>query len=225
MKRRNFIKISTSGAAGSLMINGFTAKALNSFTMGNVPGIDNYKDRIIVLIELKGGNDGLNTLIPYDTAEYDEYLSLRPNVGLNKDEISLTEIDSTLTDSNKRAYLHPAFTDGTKNIKSLYDDGLMAVIHGVGYRQINKSHFAGIANILKGTDPITGNKPDGWVGRYLDSHFNTEIDNNLSYPLGIQFGSVFPLLAFASGNETGVNVNLAGNYKNRGQNLANFCPL
>ncbi|HEY3242916.1 MAG TPA: DUF1501 domain-containing protein [Phycisphaerae bacterium] len=108
-------------------------------------------DRVLVVIQLAGGNDGLNTLIPFRA---DPYFKARPRLAIPKDEVLKI---------NDEWGLHPA----AKGLKSLLDDGQLAIIHGVGYPNPNRSHF-------KSTDIWSTASPDGrlhegWIGRYFDN--------------------------------------------------------
>ena len=83
--------------------------------------------KLLVLVELKGGNDGLNTLIPYSDQNYYQW---RPTIGVKDTEVANTKISNDLA-------LHPSMG----KLKTLYDAGKVAVIAGVGYPNPNLSHF------------------------------------------------------------------------------------
>src|SRR4051812_29451299 len=106
-----------------------TALALEGqpgFTDGAGMAIDSTKkNRILVVLQLSGGNDGINTLVPFGDPAYG---ALRPTLGVAPNEVL------KLTDS---VGLHP----NLKNFKSLYDQGKLAAIQGVGYPNPNRSHF------------------------------------------------------------------------------------
>ena len=108
------------------------------------------KDPILVVIQLTGGNDYLNTLIPYgDPLYYDN----RTNVGIPQAEV---------LPINDYVGLHPA----ASAIKDLYDDGKVAIINGVGYPTPNRSHFRSM-DIWHTCEPDkVGN--EGWLGRVMD---------------------------------------------------------
>ena len=82
-------------------------------------------ERILVLVQLAGGNDGLNTVIPFGR---DEYYKARPGVGIGKDAV--LKLNSELG-------LHPAMT----GFKALFDEGCLSVVQGVGYPHPDRSHF------------------------------------------------------------------------------------
>lgn len=108
-------------------------------------------DRILVIVELSGGNDGLNTVIPYAD---DTYYRERPNLGIRKDQA--IPIDD-----------HFAFQTSMSGFERLYKDGQMAIVHGVGYDQPSFSHFSSMAYWQTGA-PNSG-EVYGWLGRMADA--------------------------------------------------------
>jgi uncharacterized protein (DUF1501 family) len=107
------------------------------------------QQRTLLLIELAGGNDTLNTFIPYRDRNY---LSLRPTLGI-RDGIPITD----------KVALHPAL----KEWKSLFDRGAMAIVQNVGYPNFSLSHFRA-KDIWQSAAP-QGSPDSGWLGRYLES--------------------------------------------------------
>jgi uncharacterized protein (DUF1501 family) len=108
-------------------------------------------DRILVIVELSGGNDGLNTVIPYAD---DAYYRARPHLGIRKDQA--IRIDD-----------HFAFQKTMTGFERLYKDGQMAIVHGVGYEQPSFSHFSSMAFWQTGA-PNSG-EAYGWLGRMADA--------------------------------------------------------
>jgi uncharacterized protein (DUF1501 family) len=105
-------------------------------------------DRVLVLVQLAGGNDGLNTLIPFqDGAYHDARPTLRQDTGVLPLSASLG--------------LHP----NLKFLKQSFDKGQLAIVQGVGYPNPNLSHFASMSIWERAS--ITGGVGDGWLGRYL----------------------------------------------------------
>ena len=128
------------------------------------------KDPILVVIQLTGGNDYLNTLIPHgDSLYYDN----RPNVGISPDDV--LRIDD-----------HLGFNPAMAPIKTLYDQGHVAVINGIGYPNPNRSHFRSM-DIWHTAEPDkVGN--DGWLGRVI-----RDLDPNSENVLtGVNFGRGLP---------------------------------
>ena len=136
MKRRDFLKAATAGA----LLGG------NVQVLRAAPG-DAYRNPL-VLVELKGGNDGLNTLVPYaDPA----YARLRPRIGIRREEVvQLTE----------RAGLHPSLAP----LLPLWEARELAVIQGVGYPQPNLSHFRSI-EIWETASRSDQTLQEGWLTR------------------------------------------------------------
>lgn len=112
---------------------------------------DASKDRILVVVELSGGNDGLNTLVPYSN---DAYYKHRPTLGIKPDK--LLKIDD-----------HFGWNSGMIGFEKLYKDGKLAIVHGCGYDQPSFSHFTSMA-YLHTAAPNSGEEY-GWVGRLGDA--------------------------------------------------------
>ena len=108
-------------------------------------------NRILVVLELSGANDGLNTLVPYADGAY---YKLRPKIGIP--EKKLIKLDD-----------HYGLSGGMKGFEQLYKDGKLAVVHGCGYAQPNFSHFTSMA-YWHTAAPNSG-QALGWVGRLADS--------------------------------------------------------
>jgi len=145
MKRRNFLK-NTGIASTALMIPQF----LNGF---NVP-ISNISrtGKKLVILQLSGGNDGLNTIIPYRN---DIYYKSRPTLGMQKSEV---------LNLNDELGLNPVMS----GFRSLYDEGLVSIINSVGYPNPDRSHFRSmdIWHTASNSDEYLSS---GWLGRYLDN--------------------------------------------------------
>lgn len=221
MKRRNFIKLSASGSAGALMLNGHVVSAFSKTALLSQIPDEILDDRSIVMVQLRGGNDGLNTLIPLH--QYDTYANLRPTIKLKESGTNAAiQLDSTLSNEDQ-LLIHPSLTA----FKDLYDSGKLNIIHSVGYPVVNKSHFAGRAMMFKGGDgtPENNQKTSGWMARFLHSRYDI---NDFQDPLGIQLGSKKPSLGFHSEHEHKVDVNLSGQdisgYYNVISNIGNPKP-
>lgn len=107
--------------------------------------------RILVVMELSGANDGLNTLVPYAD---DAYYRLRPRIAIRADKVR--KIDE-----------HFGFSPGMAGFERLYKSGRMAVVHGCGYDQPSFSHFTSAAYWHTGVP--NGGEPYGWLGRVADA--------------------------------------------------------
>jgi uncharacterized protein (DUF1501 family) len=126
--------------------NADSARAPSSTTVPRLAGRD---DRTLVVVELAGGNDGLNTVVP--TAD-PAYRALRPTLGVT----NALALDDT-------AGLHPELA----KLAARYHDGQVAIVEGVGYPDPDLSHFASLAYWWSGTPGVAGTQ--GWLGRYLDA--------------------------------------------------------
>jgi len=129
-------------------------------------------DRVLVLIRLKGGNDGLNTFVPlYD---YGTYRNARPNLGLKENEIT------KLTDAiGIPQTLNP--------LTPFWEEGKMKVIHNVGYPEQNLSHFRS-SDIWASASDATTLDSSGWYGRYISDEFPDFLNNPPEIPPAIQIG-------------------------------------
>ena len=200
MKRRNFIKLSSSATALSLLPTDVFA-LFKSAGMETCPNINAKK---IVLIQLAGANDGLNTIVPIN--QYDIYVDLRKNISLsNSGANSIINLDTTLSIENQVG-LHPSLS----KFKNLYDSGLMRVIQGVGYPNQDKSHFKSTDLWLTGGDGTPANNilDSGWVGRFLENYYSNYLTAN--FPLGIQLGSSENSLGFHGEEQHGMAMNING---------------
>lgn len=151
--RRDFLSGSLTllSAASTLpLFLGRTAAALAGQDEGK-PERKKPHERILVVVQLAGGNDGLNTVIPYNNDFYRKY---RPRLAVDKKDVLRL---------NDEVGLHPA----AEGLKALFDEGRMAIVQGVGYPNPNRSHFSS-TDIWESADP-TLRKHDGWLGRYFDA--------------------------------------------------------
>jgi uncharacterized protein (DUF1501 family) len=145
LNRREFLSRALQGSslvALSPLVPGFVANTARAAEAG--------KDKILVLLEMNGGNDGLNTVAPYGD---DLYQKARPTLGLKKTEV--LRIDDYL-----------GLNTGLRGLHDLLNKGQLAVVQGVGYPNPDRSHFESM-DIWQSADPRrqTGN---GWIGRSLD---------------------------------------------------------
>lgn len=201
MKRRNFIQLTASASALSLL----PTEVFALFKSAGMTTCPNVNAKKIVLIQLSGANDGLNTLVPLN--QYDAYAALRPNIKLKNTGIlnGLINLDSTLSLANQVG-IHPSLS----GFKNLYDSGYMRVIQGVGYPSQDKSHFKSTDLWLTGGDGTMANNSlsSGWVGRFLESYYSNFL--TASFPLGIQLGSSDNSLGFHGEVEHGMSINING---------------
>ena len=154
MKRRNFLgnAIVTAGAVVSATGLTLLASHAPGFAQGAAQRASSLADRILILIELKGGNDGLNTVIPYaDPA----YYALRNSIGIKADDV--IKIDA-------RVGLHPEL----KAALPLWEKGELGIVQGVGYPSPNLSHFRSIEIWDTGSNS-KDYLSEGWLARAFES--------------------------------------------------------
>ena len=181
MKRRDFLRYTVPAATATTMLGNIPVRAMgmeSPLVRALMGGADT--DHVLVLVQLNGGNDGMNTVIPIDT--YSAYQSARSNVAIPQNKIlSLS--------GNSKTGLHPAMT----GIRSLFNEGKAAIVQAVGYPQPDFSHFRA-TDIWMSASDSNQYISSGWVGRYLDNEypgFPTNYPNTvMPDPLGIQIGSV-----------------------------------
>ncbi len=210
MKRRNFLKIFPAAGISSFAVNGHTMRPFSNSKIARLmAGCEEVDDRVLVLIQLKGGNDGLNTIIPI--AQYDAYADLRPVIRVPESgPEKFIKLDNTLPGPDQVG-LHPVMT----GFKTLYDKGWLNVVQAVGYENLNQSHFKSTDLWLSGGDgtPENSNIRSGWMGRALNAMYpdvkGTPIPDML-YPLGIQIGDPYPSLGFHTETEHQNSINLYG---------------
>lgn len=143
--RREFLKVSALASA-SLLVPRFlkSADVLKSFGGSN--------GKILVVIQFSGGNDGLNSVIPFSN---DIYYKLRPKISIKKNEV--IKLNSELGLNNSLKFL-----------KELFDEGNLSIVNSVGYPNPDRSHFRSM-DIWQTASSSSEYINSGWIGRYLDS--------------------------------------------------------
>ncbi len=155
MNRRDFIRGATAVAL-PLSLGGYTARAMGlSPMLESLAELSALSDRYLVLIQLAGGNDGINTVVPLD--QMSDYNRLRSNIALP---------ENRLLKLNDKTALHTSMA----GMKALYDAGNLAVLQGVAYPSSNFSHFRS-TDIWMSASDFNETLNTGWAGRYLDSQF------------------------------------------------------
>lgn len=210
MKRRNFLRLLPAAGVSSFAVNGFSARPFSNSRIANIlASCDGMQDRTLVLIQLKGGNDGLNMIIP--AANYDRYATLRPTTKINDSGTgAFIPIDNTLPTADQAGF-HPAMT----GLKDLYDRGWLSVVQSAGYQSMNQSHFKGTDLWLSGGggSPDLNNLTSGWMGRALQAfypHIEGVPGADMPDPLGIQIGNPTTSLGFHTDTEHQNVINLSG---------------
>ena len=174
MKRRDFIKtLAVSGAGAALTLNSIPIKALGfNSVLSKIcsPFVDT--DKVLVVIQLLGGNDGLNTIIPYQDSMY---YTRRPNLGIPSGQV--------LSLPNTTMGLHPAMSD----LKNLFVDNKIAIVQNVGYPNPNFSHFRA-TDIWHTASNSNQYFTTGWLGRYLKEEYPNYPNTLPPDPMAIQIG-------------------------------------
>lgn len=190
MNRRTFLR--SAGMTGLTVatlpgvVDSFTVQAL----AGGDPRLQQLleeQDRVLILIQMQGGNDGLNTVIPYTDPTYFER---RPTIGIPK--AKALRINDTLG-------WHPALS----GFRDLYEDGQLAVVQGVTYPNPDRSHFRGTDIWLTATDAdVFG--ATGWVGRYLQTLAPGYPSELPEHPLAVQIGTAVSLGLLGTSGPMGI---------------------
>jgi uncharacterized protein (DUF1501 family) len=202
MKRRDFVKnISLASVAAPFVWKGMKYQGIAK-KLFDVP--KSADDRVLVIIRLNGGNDGLATVIPID--QYDNLVIQRQNVLIPQAQL----LSVTPTNS-----FHPNMS----GMKSLFDDGKLGVIQNVGYPQQNRSHFRSM-DIWTSGILNDSSETRGWMGRKFDQDYP-------NYPDGYPNATYPDPFAIAMGNEVSAtcqgvmaNYSMAVNDPNTAYNLA-----
>lgn len=200
MKRRKFLRKIPLMASAPFALSGVPINLIAKNNYFQQMAMNSTNDRVLVILQLHGGNDGLNTIIPVE--QYDQYYSRRANIAIPAANSvrRYIPLDQTLPFANQVG-LHPDMI----GVKELYDKGKMAIVQGVSYKNNNGSHFRGrdIWNMGGGVDDFYSS---GWVGRYLQNQFAPQVypddfpNADTPDPLAIELGSDVSLVFHQQGN-------------------------
>ncbi|HOZ51508.1 MAG TPA: DUF1501 domain-containing protein [Chitinophagaceae bacterium] len=202
MKRRDFLKLS-SMATLATTVSGLPIHAYGDNKLfGALARNRGVSDKILVLIQMSGGNDGLNTVIPLD--RYSELSAARSNILINQTSVlPLSGFSST--------GFHPSMTA----MQNIFNTGRMNIIQGVSYPDPNFSHFRATDIFFSAADSNTYLNT-GWVGRYLDQRFpgapQSYPDPNFLDPLAIQIGSTVSSVLTGANGLNGLAVSSISNF-------------
>lgn len=200
MKRRNFVKKLGLVAGAPIAFHGVPIQVLASNKPFQRLAAQSTNDNVLVILQMHGGNDGLNTFIPLEA--YDHYTSRRANIAIpyKSGNRTLIPLDSTANGADQIG-LHPDMQD----FKDLYDNGRAAVFQGVSYQNNNGSHFRGRDIWFMGGD-ADDYYSSGWIGRYLNQEYGPlqypqDFPNaNMPDPLALEMGNDVSLLFHQTGN-------------------------
>ncbi|MBW2938479.1 DUF1501 domain-containing protein [Aureisphaera sp. CAU 1614] len=180
--RRSFIQALGLVGGGSMMLGSHTVSATKPSPL-SVALAQSENDHILVIIRLEGGNDGLNTIVPvYD---YASYANLRPTIRHQQSDLLNLNADFAI----------PNYMNA---LESVWGDGNMKVVHGVGYPQQNLSHFR--STDIWASTADTYEEPTGWWGRYFEDLYPDYLINPPEIPPAVQIGNVGNLIFDGNNN-------------------------
>lgn len=214
MKRRQFLQGTAAASAGAMLFPNIvkSKKDINFKPVNQTLNSEN--DNIMIIIELFGGNDGVNTIIPFD--QEDEYMALRPTLNIPR-EAAVQYGDSEL-------WMNKALVEGIhKNgMMGLLDNGRLAVVQGIGYDAPNMSHFRSRDIWHSGINSSDPNVKllEGWLGRYFASQLVNYPLDIPEHPLAIHIGGTVPLLFKSELGHMGVAIRNPETFFELGQSLS-----
>jgi uncharacterized protein (DUF1501 family) len=150
MNRNSFLKLMGTTSGGLLVL----PKFLTALNTQSLQSSFNKNKNILVIVQLNGGNDGLNTFIPFDDPLY---YSMRPNIGIPKDQV--------LKAASSGMGFHPSM----RGFADILQAGHLSVVQNVGYPNPNRSHFRSI-EIWQTASGSNDYLNTGWLGMYLDAN-------------------------------------------------------
>lgn len=209
MKRRSFLKTTGAAALGVNLLGGVPLRGFSPAQL--LPTVMDQNDRILVVIQLFGGNDGLNTIIP---VEIPRYYQMRPSIGVPKEQA---------VNVLGRVHMHPALDpDGTYNMRRMLEDGRLAVVQGVGYENPNLSHFRSTDIWLSGLNSSDPNVRlvDGWLGRHFSRTMQGFPEILPDHPLAVQVGGSLSMLFQSPKGDIGIALTDPQKFFELGQGLS-----
>ncbi len=198
MQRRKFIRntaLGTVSLPGILNGFGITAHGENS-VLGHLLTSTVPTDHVLVVVQMSGGNDGLNTVIPLD--QYSNYYNARSNIAIAQNKVlALTGTSAT--------GLHPSLT----GFRDMYNNGDLCIVQSAGYPTPSFSHFRATDIWMTASDS-NEYLTTGWLGRYLNGEYpgfpGGYPNATMPDPLGIQFGSGTSLMMLGPTIQTGYTI-------------------
>jgi uncharacterized protein (DUF1501 family) len=198
MKRRDFLS-AASAMMVPVMLDGFGVKSMAKGSalvrsLKQTSALNN--DRVLVIIYLGGGNDGLNTVIPLE--HYSAYNQLRSNIAIP--ESSVLKLSGNLETG-----LHPAMA----GMRALFDEGKLAIINSVSYPNPDQSHYRSTDIWMTGVDANQYSQ-SGWAGRYLNSRYPGYPANypnaDMEDPLAVQIGQISTTTLLGNQESLGITI-------------------
>ncbi|HEY8297220.1 MAG TPA: DUF1501 domain-containing protein [Candidatus Baltobacteraceae bacterium] len=185
MKRSKFL---LGACSGLTVVAGTQSVFARALAAAPLPGLPGGSDRVLVIVNLQGGNDGLNCVVPHGDPAY---YQLRQRIGIPQSQV--LSIDS-----------HVGLNPTMKSFKDMYDKGLVAIVQGVGYPNPDHSHFR--STEIWQTAAPERYEHTGWLGRYLDDA-NLPANNLFN---GIALSQVLPEVMVAAKTDVPAIAQLRG---------------
>lgn len=157
--RRAMLRMGLGGLGVPLAMPLMFRRMAGALAADDLEGRSDRPERILVVVELSGGNDGLNTVVPF---REDEYYRVRPTLAISRNDVLKV---------SDEAGFHPSLV----GFERLYKDGLLAVVEGCGYPNPSLSHFSSMGFWHTGVP--NGGEPLGWIGRLQDALTPAEVPN------------------------------------------------
>lgn len=181
--RREFLKTTVVGGAMSWTVPSFIQATIQTLFAQHVDAataqVSGKDGPILVVLQLAGGNDGLNTIVPFQD---DDYYRARPTIGIRANRV--LKINDDL-----------GFHPGLSALSQLYNDGMLALVQGVGYPNPNRSHFRS-TEIWHTASDADRTETRGWLGRYFDNQCQGE-----DASCGIAIGAETPQAFFSESSK------------------------
>jgi uncharacterized protein (DUF1501 family) len=211
MKRRSFLRQATMGAVLPAFFGKYDVKAL-----ANAPWLDGLAttdtDRVLVLVQLFGGNDGINTVVPLDQLSA---------LGTVRNNILLPENRLLALNGVSDAAFHPSLS----GFRELFNEKKLSIVQSVGYPSQHFSHFRSTDIWMSASDPFE-NVYSGWLGRYLQTEFpnfpNNFPNTLMPDPLALQIGAQLTLSAQGEGTPMGMSLSASGEFYDIGDDDDSF---
>ena len=194
ISRKDFVKLSSIVAGGTFLIPRWMYPFFSDSNNFNFLR-DSFNDKIVVIVNLNGGNDGLNTVIPYQNPNY---YSLRPDIAIPSDAVlPITE----------QLGLHPSLT----HLANYWNQGKLCIVENVGYDNQNLSHFRSTDIWQSGSDSDVFINT-GWVARILEQVYPDYMENLPDIPMALLQGTTNNLLLNGTQGITGLMVDDPSNF-------------
>ena len=195
--RRDFLTGATAAAAGAFLLGSGaearTVRASSHTALLQALGREET-DRVLVVIQLGGGNDGLNMVVPHSS---DAYYRRRPTIGQARGSLLALDADYGLNGA-------------MSSLEATWGDGDLAVVHSAGYPNHSRSHFR--STDVWASGDAGGAASSGWTGRYVDEAFPGHLQEPLPFPVAIRIGGASSLLVRGAGGALGMSFSNAGQF-------------